>query len=122
MQNKIIIGILGLALVASAILNVVLVAKVTQLEKQLKPVKAQQAAQSRQQALRKKFVQRYDQDRQKYTKEQMDEAENLMRIGDQKWGSPEAVEACHTNFCLRLHYSVDAGKKGHAEAIPLEAA
>jgi hypothetical protein len=28
----------------------------------------------------------------------------------------------HTNFCLRLHYSVDAGKKGHAEAIPLEAA
>jgi hypothetical protein len=30
--------------------------------------------------------------------------------------------ARYTNFCLRLHYSVDAGKKGHAEAIPLEAA
>jgi hypothetical protein len=30
--------------------------------------------------------------------------------------------AYNTNFCLRLHYSVDAGKKGHAEAIPLEAA
>ena len=94
MRNKIIVGILVLALAASALLIAHLTQRVAQLEKQLKPVKAQQVMDSRQKALREKFMQRYAQDRQKYTPEQLSDAENLMRIGDQKWGSPEAVEAC----------------------------
>jgi len=94
MQNKIIVGILVLALAASALLIAHLTQRVAQLEKQLKPVKAQQVMNSRQKALREKFMQRYAQDRQKYTPEQLSDAANLMRIGDQKWGSPEAVEAC----------------------------
>jgi FKBP-type peptidyl-prolyl cis-trans isomerase len=45
----------------------------------------------------------------------------LMKVGDKfKFEIPPNL--AYTNFCLRLHYSVDAGKKGHAEAIPLEAA
>jgi uncharacterized integral membrane protein len=47
MQNKIIIGILGLAVVASLLLFANLARRVTQLEKQLKPFKAQQAVESR---------------------------------------------------------------------------
>ena len=94
MQNKIVSGILVLALVASALLNVVLIAKVAQQAKQLKPAQARQDMQNRQKALYEKFAQRYAQDRQKYTPVQLSEAEKLMGIGDQKWGSPEAVDAC----------------------------
>jgi hypothetical protein len=36
------------------------------------------------------------QDRSKYTADQLREAENLMRIGDEKYGSPEANESCQT--------------------------
>src|SRR5208282_187473 len=93
MQKNIIIGILGLVLAGSAVLNVVLVAKVAQQEKQLKPVKAQQAAENRQKALHEKFAQRYAQDQQKYTNEQLGDAEQMYQVANQKWGTPEAVES-----------------------------
>src|SRR5208283_3097156 len=96
MQNKIIIGILGLAVAGSLLYSALLARRVTQLEKIMAPLKAQLAMETRQKALREKFMQRYAQDRQKYTPEQLSEAEKLMGIGDQKWGSPEAVEACQT--------------------------
>jgi hypothetical protein len=90
MQKNIIIGILGLALIASAVLNVVLTSKVAQQEKQLKPVKAQQAAADRQKTLNQKFTRRMAQDQQKYTQEQLRDAETLYQIANQKWGTLEA--------------------------------
>jgi hypothetical protein len=77
--------------------------KVAQLEKQvreiaqlLEPLKTQQAAESRRKALRPKFEKRMAQDREKHTPEQMHEAENLMRMADQQWGSAEANQSCQT--------------------------
>jgi len=96
MQNRIIAGILMLAVAASLLLFALLARRVTQLEQLVEPLKAQMAMETRQKALREKFMQRYAQDRQKYTPDQLSDAENLMRIGDQKWGSPEAIEACQT--------------------------
>ena len=58
MQNKIIIGLLALAFMASAGMNIVLLQKVAQQDKQLKPVKAQQTAQARQAALRQTSTRR----------------------------------------------------------------
>lgn len=85
-----------LAVAASLLLFALLARRVTQLEQLVEPLKAQMAMETRQKALREKFMQRYAQDRQKYTPDQLSDAENLMRIGDQKWGSPEAIEACQT--------------------------
>ncbi|HYG33425.1 MAG TPA: tetratricopeptide repeat protein, partial [Clostridia bacterium] len=42
---------------------------------------------------RAKFEKRMAQDREKHTQEQLREAENLMRVADQKWGSPEANDS-----------------------------
>jgi hypothetical protein len=75
------------------ILIALLALKLLQLEKQLAPVKAQQAMESRQKTLHERFVRRYAQDQQKYSKEQMQEAENLYQVASQKWGTPEAVES-----------------------------
>jgi len=74
--------------------------RVAQLEKQvqeisrlLEPVKAQQAMESRRKVLREKFDNKMLQDRQKHTPEQLDEAESLYQVANQKWGSPEAAES-----------------------------
>jgi TolA-binding protein len=93
MQNKIIIGILGLALVASALWIAHLTQRVAQLEKLVEPLKAQQAMESRQKALGERFVQRMAQDRAKYTPDQMQDAEKLYQVANQKWGTPEAKES-----------------------------
>ena len=86
MLSKIIIGLLAVALAASAVLNFVLLQKVAQLDEKLKPAKAQQAAQSRQTALRVKFDQKMAQDRQKYSQQQLNEAEQLYSGGQPEMG------------------------------------
>jgi TolA-binding protein len=96
MQKNIIIGILVVALIASAVLNAVLISKVAQQEKQLKPVKAQQAMADRQQMLNKKFEQRYEQDRQKYTPAQLQDAESLYQLANKQWGTLEASNSLQT--------------------------
>jgi hypothetical protein len=77
--------------------------RVAQLEKQVQelsrlvePLKAQQAAENRRKALRPKFEKRMAQDRDKYTPEQLRDAEQLMGVADQKWASLEANESCQT--------------------------
>jgi hypothetical protein len=77
MQNKIVSGVLGLAVAASLLWSALLANTVAKLEKLMAPVKAQQAMTSRQQSLNKKFEERYAQDRQKYTPAQLQDAENL---------------------------------------------
>jgi hypothetical protein len=74
--------------------------RVMQLEKQvqeisqlLEPLKAQQAADNRRKAFRAKFDKKMAQDREKYTAEQLRDAENLYQVANQKWGSPEASES-----------------------------
>jgi len=96
MQNKIIIGILGLAVAASLLLFANLARRVTQLEKVLEPFKAQQGMESRQKALREKFEKRYAQDQAKYTQEQLGDAEKLYQVANQKWGSPEVTNSLQT--------------------------
>jgi hypothetical protein len=77
--------------------------RVAQLEKQvqeisqlLEPLKAQQAADIRRKELRSKFEKRMAQDREKHSQEQLRDAENLIRIADQQWGSPEANDSLQT--------------------------
>jgi hypothetical protein len=77
--------------------------RVSDLEKQLQeisrlvePLKAQQAADNRRKALRTKFERRMAQDQDKYSPDQVRNAEQLMGVADQKWGSPEANESCQT--------------------------
>jgi len=74
--------------------------RVTQLEKQvqemsslLEPLKAQQAVENRRQMLREKFVNRSALDAQKHTPEQLQAAEQLYQVANQKWGSPEATDS-----------------------------
>ncbi|MGA2854152.1 MAG: hypothetical protein ABSE90_08490 [Verrucomicrobiota bacterium] len=107
---KIIVVILSLALVASALLIALLTLKVAQLEKQLKPVKAQQALEIRQKALHEQFVKRYAQDEQKYTKEQLNDAEQLYQTANQKWGTPEAI----TNLQAMIKKYPDLDRTGCA--------
>src|SRR6476660_5439854 len=64
--------------------------RVAQLEKQVQelsqvvePLKAQQAADKRRKALRVRFEKRMAEDREKYSQEQLREAENLMGIAEQ---------------------------------------
>ncbi|MGB7749757.1 MAG: hypothetical protein WBN75_21010 [Verrucomicrobiia bacterium] len=59
----------------------------------MEPLKAQQAMASRQKALHEEFVKRMAQDQQKYTQEQLQDAEKLYQVASQKWGSPEASES-----------------------------
>lgn len=77
--------------------------RVAQLEKQvqeisqlLQPLKAQQAADAHRKAFREKFEKKMAQDREKYTQEQLRDAENLYQVANQKWGSPEATESLQT--------------------------
>jgi len=89
---KIIVGILAVVSVASVLWIVLLTQNVAQLEKQLQPVIARQAMENRQQALRERFTKRMSQDQQKYTRDQLNEAEQLYQAASQKWGTPEAVQ------------------------------
>lgn len=70
--------------------------QVREISQLMEPLKAQQAIDNRRKALRKRFEKKMAQDRDKYNPEQLREAEELMRIADQKWGSPEADESCQT--------------------------
>jgi len=77
--------------------------RVAQLEKQiqeisqlLEPLKAQQAADNRRKALRGRFEKKMAQDRDKYTQEQLRDAENLYQVANRKWGTPEATESLQT--------------------------
>jgi hypothetical protein len=77
--------------------------RVAQLEKQvaeiskvIEPLKAQQAAEIRRQALREKFEKKAAQDQAKYTQEQLREAEQLYQVANRKWGTPEANESLDT--------------------------
>ena len=90
MQNKTVTGILMVLVVASLAWSAFLGYKVSQLEKLMAPVKAQQTAQARQTALRAKFNQEMAQDRQKYSREQLADAERLYQVANQKWGTLEA--------------------------------
>jgi hypothetical protein len=67
--------------------------RVDEMSQLLAPLKAQQAADARRKALRVKFDKRMAQDHEKHSAEQIREAESLMRIADQKWGSAEASDA-----------------------------
>jgi serine/threonine protein kinase len=76
-----------------AILGISLAYEVVQrhrISQSLKPLEAQQARESRQQALHERFVQ---QDRGKYTAQQLREAEALYLVANQKWGTPEAKQS-----------------------------
>jgi hypothetical protein len=78
--------------------------RVSQLEKQvqeisqfLEPLKGQQSIiYNRRQALQEKLSQRLAQDRDKYTQDQVVDAEKLYRVISQKPGSPEASESFQT--------------------------
>ncbi len=77
--------------------------RIAQLEKQVQelsrlvePLRAQQAVDSRRQALRARFDQKMAQDRAKYTPQQLADAEQLYQVANQKWGSPEAAESLQT--------------------------
>ena len=90
MQNKIIIAILGLTLFLSALFNAFLAHKVALLEKRPQPVKAQPALNPQQQMLHQKFLERMAQDRQKYSNQQLGEAEEMYQVANKKFGTPEA--------------------------------
>ena len=96
MQNKIAIGILTALVIASLGWSALLGYKVNQLEKMMTPVKAQQAVQARQAALRVKFDQKMAQDQAKYTPEQLRDAEQLYQVANQKFGTLEASNSLQT--------------------------
>jgi len=54
------------------------------------PLKAQQGIEGRRKALRERVAKRMAQDREKYTPDQLRDAEELYQVANQKWGSPEA--------------------------------
>lgn len=77
--------------------------RVAQLEKQvqeiaqlLEPLKAQQTADNRRKTLRERFEKKMAQDRDKYTQDQLRDAENLYQVANQKWGTTEATESLQT--------------------------
>jgi hypothetical protein len=90
MQNRIMAGVLALGVVASLLWSALLAHKVAQLENLMAPVKARQATEARQKALHEKFAMKMAQDRQKYTPEQLRDAEQLYQAANQKWGTQEA--------------------------------
>ena len=108
MRNTIIAGILiwtaaaGSPLFAQTDTNDLaqLKQRVAQLEKQVQeisqlvePLKAQLAIDTRRKVLRERFEKKTAQNQNKYTPEQLGEAENLYRVANQKWGSAEANES-----------------------------
>jgi hypothetical protein len=111
MRNTIIAGILMSGLATSSPLfaqtNADEIAqlkqRVVQLEKQvqeisqfLEPLKAQQAMDNRRKAFRERFEKKMAQDQEKYTPEQLRDAEKLYQVANQKWGSAEASESLET--------------------------
>ena len=77
--------------------------RVAQLEKQVQeltqvvePLKTQRRVDTRRKALRLKFEKRMAQDSERYSLDQMRDAENLMRIADQLWSSPEGRASLET--------------------------
>ena len=84
-----IIAILGVSLAYEAVQN-------HSLSQRLKQPKSQPAMNSSQKALHERFVQRMAQDRNNYTQQQLDEAEQLYQVANKKWGTPEAVESLKT--------------------------
>ena len=95
-MHKFITGILVLLVVTGIAWIMLLTQQVVQLERQLGPVIARQAMENRQHALRDRFIKRMAQDKGRYSQTQVNEAENLMGIADQKWGTPEATESLQT--------------------------
>jgi hypothetical protein len=108
MRNKVIAGILisGIAVCAPLLAQdsaegvAQLTRRVLQLEKQVQelskvvePLKAQQAVDNRRKVLRERFEQKMAKDREKYTPEQLRDAEQLYQVANQKWGTPEANES-----------------------------
>lgn len=111
MRNAIMVGILISGLAATPPLFAQgnsdevtqLKERVAQLEKQVQeisqlvePLKAQQSADTRRNALRERFDKKMAQDRGKYSQEQLREAEELYQVANQKWGTPEAAESLQT--------------------------
>jgi hypothetical protein len=90
MQNKVAIGILTVLVAAGLGWSAMLGYKVSRLEKLMAPVKSQQAAQARQAALREQFNRKMTQDQQKYSREQLADAEKLYQVANQKFGTLEA--------------------------------
>ena len=85
-----VIAILGVSLAYEAVQN-------HRILQSLKSPKTQQPAMnSRQQALRERFVRRTTQDQEKYTPQQLRDAEQLYAVANQKWGTPEAKESLQT--------------------------
>jgi hypothetical protein len=111
MRNTIITGILISGVAASLPLFAQtnssdlaeLRARVAQLEKQvreisqvLEPIKSQLVIDNRRNVLRERFQKKMAQDKEKYTADQLGEAEELYQVANQKWGSPEAIESLQT--------------------------
>ena len=85
--------------IIAIIVGISLVYEVVQrhrISQSLKPLKAQSAMNSRQQSLQERFTQRMAQDRKNYTQKQLDEAEQLYQVANQKWGTREAIESLQT--------------------------
>jgi beta-lactamase regulating signal transducer with metallopeptidase domain len=68
-------------------------AQVAALEKRISEMENSLPPAERQRAYRKKFDQRSELDRKKYTEEQLGEAEKMYLVANSKWGSPEAIES-----------------------------
>jgi hypothetical protein len=97
MNTKILQPIVLLTIIA--ILGVSLAYEVVQkhrLSQRLERLQAQPAMNSRQNTLRKRFEERMAQDRKNYTQKQLDEAEQLYSVANQKWGTPETIESLQT--------------------------
>jgi hypothetical protein len=67
--------------------------QVQEISRVVEPLKARQAAENRRQTFRERFEKKMKQDREKYTAEQLGEAERLYQVANQKWGSTEALES-----------------------------
>ena len=70
--------------------------QVQEISQLLVPIKAQQAIDNRRKAFRERFEKKMAQDRDKYTPEQLRDAEQLYQVANQKWGTPEAIESLQT--------------------------
>ena len=89
-------GILMVLVVGSLAWSAFLGHRVSQLEKLMTPVKMQKVAQARQTALRAKFDLKMAHDQQKYSQQQLNEAEQLYQVANRKWGTLEASNSLQT--------------------------
>ena len=97
MKTKILQPVVLLTIIA--VLGVALAYEVVQghrLSQRPEPPKGQPAMNSSQKALHERFVQRMAQDRNNYTQQQLNEAEQLYQVANKKWGTPEVVESLKT--------------------------